>query len=594
MPLGAPSPLRRLRSAAGRWRPAGRSAAILPDLFERRARRHPRRVCVRCEGRELSYAELNAAANRVAWWALGQRIGRGAAVGVLFENRPELLAVALGLAKVGARAALLPTGLGAEELRAALRAAGIARLIAGAECHDPVAELRAEEREALALRVLADPAGKPIALPSGARDLDLELRRHSERNPDRRARGRQRSGDPLFALFRSAQDGSLAPLSISHERFFAGAAPFRAGGFSRRDVLFCAEPLQQASSGLLALAAVLERGAALALARRFDAPRFLAAAAAAGATAFLYDERSCRLLLREPRPAAAQRARLALAFGSGLRADIDARFREHLGLRGRCEIYADAGAPLLVAGRGAAPGSLGRLGRRERRRVRLVRAEIGRSELPREAGCLVECDFGELGELIVRAADGAEVVEPASLLRNVLAPGDVWLRSGDLMRRSAEGDLHFAGRASESFCWRGHAFASAEVADRLAGFPDLALCSCYGVRPPPAAAARAPRGVEERAGAAALALAEGAAFDGRAFYHFARAVLPAQAVPRIVRILEPGALAGGALRVARLQREGFDPRRIKHRLYFCDDAAGRYLPLTAERYLEIEAGLRPL
>jgi len=61
-----------------------------------------------------TYAEINTLANRVAHWALGRGVGRGNVVRLLMANRPEYLAMWLGLAKVGAVTALLNTHLRAE------------------------------------------------------------------------------------------------------------------------------------------------------------------------------------------------------------------------------------------------------------------------------------------------------------------------------------------------------------------------------------------------------------------------------------------------------------------------------------------------
>ncbi len=601
MPLASLSPFRRLWPASAVLRTRARST--LADLLERHARRHPQRPALRFEGHELSYRALDAAANRVAWWALGQQIGCGSTVGVLLENRPELVALLLGLAKTGARVALLPTWLSGPELEAASTRAQLPQLIAGSECLEQVASLPFERREQLGLWILDDPTGKPLPLPAGARALDAELSRHSERAPDPRVRARIGTRSSALKVWSSQERSALASTSISHAHFRAGARPYLENGFGRRDVLFCSLPLQHASTGLLALAAVLEVGATLALARRFDARRSLADAAAAGATAIAYDARSSRLLLREPKPQPALRPALWLAVGSGLRQGSGPDFREQLGLRRVCEVYAPGDLPLLLSSCGGKPGRVGQLGRRDRRRARLVRAEIGCEALPREAGCLVECRPGEIGELIVRAdaafelaAEGRSPGEaaPARWLHDVLESGDRWLRSGDLMRCDSDGFLHHVGRAADSFRWRGVAEANLEIADALAAFPDLALCSVYGV-PLPESTARADlRGPQERAGVAALTLAEGAAFDGLAFYRFACAALPAHALPRIVRIQGPAALTGRSPVVAQLRAEGFDPRFVKQRLYFCDDAAGRYLPLTPERYLEIESGQRRL
>ena len=75
--------------------------------FEVRASRHPQRIALRFEDRSWTYGELNAWANRVAHSLKRSGLRSGQAVGILMENRPEVIACALGIVKVGGIATLL-------------------------------------------------------------------------------------------------------------------------------------------------------------------------------------------------------------------------------------------------------------------------------------------------------------------------------------------------------------------------------------------------------------------------------------------------------------------------------------------------------
>ncbi|MEW9529367.1 amino acid adenylation domain-containing protein [Microbispora sp. NPDC049125] len=105
----------------GRWND---TAMPLPEeptalaLFEARARETPGAVAVESGPHRLTYAELDAAADRVARRLAAAGAGRGAVVAVLAERSPLTLAGLLGTMKVGA--AYLPLDPGYPEARLAL------------------------------------------------------------------------------------------------------------------------------------------------------------------------------------------------------------------------------------------------------------------------------------------------------------------------------------------------------------------------------------------------------------------------------------------------------------------------------------------
>jgi len=77
-------------------------AYLLHQLLRDSAARNPSHEAVRCEGRSLTYAELDAASDAVAMALAAAGVGRGDRVGVHMTKRVEALACVYGTLKVGA------------------------------------------------------------------------------------------------------------------------------------------------------------------------------------------------------------------------------------------------------------------------------------------------------------------------------------------------------------------------------------------------------------------------------------------------------------------------------------------------------------
>ncbi|MFJ4184418.1 amino acid adenylation domain-containing protein [Kitasatospora sp. NPDC089509] len=76
--------------------------ATLPGLFEAQAARTPAAVALGCEGRELTYGELNAAANRLARELVSRGAGPERAVALALPRSVELVVAVLAVLKTGA------------------------------------------------------------------------------------------------------------------------------------------------------------------------------------------------------------------------------------------------------------------------------------------------------------------------------------------------------------------------------------------------------------------------------------------------------------------------------------------------------------
>ena len=84
---------------------------VFPQLIEELAEKYGDAPALLSDRESLSYRELGARSNRYARWALAQGIAKGDTVCLLMPNRPEFLAIWIGITRVGGVVALLNTNL---------------------------------------------------------------------------------------------------------------------------------------------------------------------------------------------------------------------------------------------------------------------------------------------------------------------------------------------------------------------------------------------------------------------------------------------------------------------------------------------------
>jgi len=558
-------------------------------LVEQQAQRAPDAPAIRFEGRVLSYGELDAAASRVAHWARSQGIAQGDVVALFLENRPEYLILWLGLAKIGAAAALLNTHLRGGPLAHTLRVADAKLHLVGAELADAYTEARA----ALETAPPVFATGGGLA---GAGDLDAALAAQPASRVGPEARAQLRTGDLLFYIYTSGTTGLPKAARISHQRFLMVAQAFRVGcEITARDRVYVTLPLYHTAGTLCAAGMSLAAGATIVLRRRFSARHFWQDCVENGVTVFQYIGELCRYLLNAPIHPDEKRHRVRLCVGNGLRHEIWEPFQTRFGIPRILEFYGSTEGNVALSNLDGRPGAVGRVPWFLERLfpARLIRFDV-ESEAPVRGadGFCIPCLVGEVGEMIGRIPDDPKAslgrfegytqreATEQKILRDVFAPGDAWFRTGDLLRRDADGYYYFVDRIGDTFRWKGENVATNEVAEVLSVHPGVQEANVYGVPVP---------GADGRAGMAALVV--GAELSLDALYTHLEQQLPAYARPRFLRLQSAMEVTGTFKhRKLELVAQGFDPATISEPLYFADSEKRCFVPLGPGLYDRIQAG----
>jgi fatty-acyl-CoA synthase len=551
---------------------------LLPDIIERTGRAS--HLALLSADDSLTYSELMAQANRYSRWAL-ERLAKGDVVCLLMPNRPEYIAIWLGITRVGGIVALINTGLVGPSLAHAITSVSPTYVIVAEELH---AALRNAFPGSLPCETLILGQHANEVAQYAARGLAV-----SERRP-------VTIHDTALLIFTSGTTGLPKAAKITHHRilqwslWFAGLANVQAC-----DRMYNCLPLYHSVGGIVAVGSVLVRGGSVVIADGFSASRFWPDIAKWQCTLFQYIGELCRYLVNTPPAEDEHKHTLRLACGNGLRADIWTKFKERFRIPQIIEFYAASEGTFSLFNIEDEPGAIGHVPAflAPRFPAVIVRFDSATEEPYRGAsGRCVKCAPNEIGEALGRiSADKANLetrfegyVNAAEterkILRDVFEEGDAWYRTGDLMRMDERGFIYFVDRIGDTFRWKGENVATLEVAEALSSCPGVQDVVVYGVSIP---------GADGRAGMAALTT--GPEFDLTIFRAHAEERLPTYARPLFLRLCrEIGATETFKPKKQLLAAQGFDPGRIPDPLYVDDPRRKAYVPLDQSRFDAVRNG----
>ncbi len=560
---------------------------VFPNVLEELAAKYGDAPALLSERENFTYAELFARSNRYSRWALREGVKKGDAVCLLMPNRPDYLAAWLGVTRVGGIMALLNTNLTGASLAHCIDVAQADHIIVTSELRDAYERTKPLLKTSPKLWIHGGGDDAPridtelLVLPGDAL-LDHERRTLTIE-------------DRALYIYTSGTTGMPKAANINHYRVMLACFGF-AGVMDTRatDRMYDCLPMYHTVGGLVATGPLLIAGGSTVIREKFSAREFWDDIVGHDCTLVQYIGELCRYLVNSPPHPKETSHRLRLACGNGLRPDIWDEFKTRFRIPLILEFYAATEGNVLLFNFEGKSGAIGRLPWyiASRFPVELVKFDVEAEQPVRDKkGHCVRCAPDEAGEAI-----GKIVVDPSrpggrfegyankqdderKILRNVFEKGDAWFRTGDLMRKDADGYFYFVDRVGDTFRWNGENVSTTEVAEAINPFPGIADATVYGVRVPHR---------DGRAGMAAIVCEH---CDLKGLYRHIENALPPYARPVFLRLRQNIEMTSTfKQKKIDLVRDGFDPSAITDPVFFNDPKARAFVRLDKALYDEICGG----
>nr|XP_005892221.1 PREDICTED: very long-chain acyl-CoA synthetase isoform X2 [Bos mutus] len=479
----------------------------------------------------LTYAQVDRRSNQVAR-ALRDHLGlrQGDCVAIFMGNEPAYIWLWLGLIKLGCAMACLNYNIRGKSLLHCFQCSGAKVLLVSPELQAAVEEV----------------------LPSLKKD-DVAVYYVS----------RTSNTDGVNSFLDKVDEVSSEPVPESW----------------RSEVTFSTPALYIYTSGTT--------GATLVLRTKFSASQFWDDCRKYNITVIQYIGELLRYLCNCPQKPNDRDHKVRLAMGNGLRADVWREFVRRFGDIHINEFYASTEGNIGFMNYTRKIGAVGRVNYLQKKVINyeLIKYDVEKDEPVRDGnGYCIKVPKGEPGLLVCKItqltpfsgyAGGMSQTEKKKL-RDVFKKGDLYFNTGDLLMIDHENFIYFHDRVGDTFRWKGENVATTEVADTVGLVDFVEEVNVYGVSVP---------GHEGRIGMASIKMKADHEFDGRKLFKHVVDYLPSYARPRFLRIQDSIEITGTFKhRKVTLVEEGFNPAVIKDALYFLDDKAEMYVPMTEDIY----------
>ena len=562
---------------------------IFPAVIEELAERFGDAPALLSDRESFSYRELSARSNRYARWALAQGIEKGDTICLLMPNRPEFLALWLGLTRVGAVVALLNTNLAGPALAYCINAVKPGHIIVAG---DLLASLQSAQPHLASTATMWLHGEGDAKLPR----LDRQIERFSGGALATHERRALTIEDRALFIYTSGTTGLPKAANLNHYRVMLAACAF-AGVMDVRasDRMYDCLPMYHTVGGVVAIGAVLLRGGSVVIREKFSAHDFWDDMARWHCTLLQYIGELCRYLVNAPHHPKERSHRLRLACGNGMRSEVWAPFKNRFRIPQIIEFYGATEGNVTLFNFEGKEGAVGRIPWffAHRFPTKVVRLDFQDEQPVRnEHGFCIECPPNEAGEVIGKILRDAskpgarfegyatESDTEKKVLRDVFEKGDVWFRTGDLMRKDENGYFYFIDRIGDTFRWKGENVSTTEIEQTICSFEGALEANVYGVEVP---------GHDGRAGMAAIVATDD--FNLAAFYRHLAARLPAYARPQFLRIRGDIEVTGTfKQKKINLAKQGFDPSVTADSIYLADPSAKAFVAMDRSLYERISNG----
>ena len=489
----------------------------------------------------------------------------GDLVGTYLINSPEFMFNLLGSWAIGTAPAMINYNLGGDGLVHCLKVAGSKVLIvdSAADCVERIEAQRHRIENELGMKIIIlDDATKAT--------IDA----YPPTRPGNEFRDHVNGDFPIFLFYTSGTTGHPKACAFpTGKAGFLGKPRLQTTGLQPGDRWYDCMPLYHGTGCTTAVGCMMT-GVTLCIGRKFSVRNFWRDIHDSQSNAFVYVGETARYLLAAPPSPLDKDHKLKAMYGNGMRPDIWRKFQQRFNVPCVNEFFNSTEGMfqlLNVCHNEFHEAHVGHQGAITRWQMRNVYVPV---EIDHENGDRIWRDpktnfarrktYDEGGEIIIKCATEKDFVgywnNPEATAkrfeRDVFQKGDLYYRTGDALRRDADGRWFFLDRLGDTFRWKSENVSTAEVAEVLGRFPGLLEANVYGVAVP---------NHDGKAGCAAVFIRpeERAKFDWPGLLEHARKGLPRYAVPVFIRLIKsPTTMHNNKQNKVPLRKEGIDFDKI--------------------------------
>lgn len=556
-------------------------------VFTEKARQTPHKPFLLFRDETLTYAQVDRRSNQVAR-TLHDHFGlrQGECVAVFMGNEPAFVWLWLGLAKLGCPMACLNYNIRSKSLLHCFHCCGAKVLLASPELQEAVEEvLPSLKKDGVSVYY--------VSRTSNTDGVDSFLDKVDEVSTEpipESWRSEVTFSTPALYIYTSGTTGLPKAATINHHRLWIGTGLSTVSGFRADDVIYTTLPLYHSSALMIGLHGCILAGATLALRTKFSASQFWDDCRKYNVTVIQYIGELLRYLCNTPPKPNDRDHKVRMALGNGLRGDVWREFVKRFGDIHVYEFYASTEGNIGFMNYPRKIGAIGRANYLQRKVItyELIKYDVEKDEPVRDGnGYCIKVPKGEVGLLVCKITQltpfngyaGGKTQTEKKKIRDVFKKGDLYFNTGDLLMIDQGDFVYFHDRVGDTFRWKGENVATTEVADIIGLVDFVQEVNVYGVPVP---------GHEGRIGMASIKMKENHEFDGKKLFQHIAEYLPSYARPRFLRIQDTIEITGTYKhRKVTLMEEGFNPAVIKDALYFLDDTAKIYVPMTEDIYKAI-------
>lgn len=558
--------------------------------FEKAVKRNPLGLALVFEDQKFSYQALNEWANQIGHYYLSIGAKKGDVITVMIENRPELVATVIALAKIGVTTALVNTSQVGKVLAHSINLVNPIAVIVGEECRAVVDEIRQD------LNVptdrfywFADQETQKEAAhaPKGFSNLAEKIDTFAKFNTP--TTNSVIGKDGLFYIYTSGTTGLPKAVIFTHSRWTLAYGTYgHVLNLGPDDVMYVTLPLYHATGIVVCWCGVIAGAGTLALRRKYSTSAFWKDVQKFDASAIGYVGELCRYLMDAPPSELEKGHRVTKMIGNGMRPNIWDKFKQRFGIEEILELYASSEGNVgfsnvfnfdNTVGFSPTPYAIIQFDKEKN------------APIHDDEGHCIKVKKGEVGLLIGKITrrspfDGYTDPEKnkSVILKGVFKSGDAYFNTGDLVRDIGFRHAQFVDRLGDTFRWKGENVSTTEVENMVCEYDKITEAVVYGVEIP---------NTNGRAGMAAITLTDGAELNtqdlAQMFATFKKC-LPAYAVPVFLRIQKQVETTGTfKYQKSKLKEQAFDPAKTSERLLVLLPNSSAYTDITQEVFDNIQA-----